>query len=247
MPHGFDGAILRVLGAKEHALTVRGATRLAPHFLRVQFDAPTLFQQAADSPAAWIRLWIVDPVTGIEFQRAYTIAAADVAAGRIDVDFLLHEPAGPASAWASSASAGDQVIAQSLGSTSFAVAPDATGLTLIGDAASIPAINAILRSLDPGAAVDVLLERSHDEDELIPLADHQSAAVRWAPRTGPDSLARSAADVLSPGKQVWAAGETGSLKALRTVIKERVGGTRKSVHVQAYWIEGRAMGRDRRL
>jgi NADPH-dependent ferric siderophore reductase len=247
MPHGFDGAVLRVLGAKEHALTVRGTTRLAPHFLRVHFDAPTLFQQATDSPGAWIRLWIVDPVTGVEFQRAYTIAGADVAAGRIDVDFLLHEPAGPASAWASSADAGDQVIAQSLGSTSFACAPDTTGLVLIGDAASVPAINAILRSIPPELETAVLLEQSHDEDELIPLASAARASIQWAARSGPASLALAAADLLSPGKQVWAAGETGSLKALRAAVKERVGGGRKSVHVQAYWIEGRAMGRERRL
>lgn len=247
MPHGFDGAVLRVLGAKEHALAVRGSTRLAPHFVRVHFDAPTLFQQATDSPAAWIRLWIEDPVTGVEFQRAYTIAAADVIEGRIDVDFLLHEPAGPASAWASSASEGDRVIAQSLGSTSFAPSPDASGLVLIGDAAAVPAINAILRSLDPRREVRVLLERSHDEDELIPLTPHPGAAVRWVPRDGSGSLALAAAEVLSPGTQVWAAGETGSLKALRPVVKERAPGSRKSTHVQAYWIEGRAMGRERRV
>ncbi|WP_433673988.1 siderophore-interacting protein [Microbacterium gorillae] len=247
MPHGFDGAVLRVLGAKEHALTVRGVTRLAPHFTRVHFDAPTLFQQATDSPAAWIRLWIEDPMTGVDFQRAYTIAAADVSEARLEVDFLLHEPAGPASAWASSASAGDRVVAQSLGSTSFTPAPDTSGLVLIGDAAGVPAINSILRSLDPQMEVRVLLERSHEEDELIPLASHPGAVVSWVPRDGSGSLALAAAEILSPGTQVWAVGETGSLKALRPAVKERAAGNRKSIHVQAYWIEGRAMGKERRV
>lgn len=246
MPHGFQGAVLRALGAKDHVLTVRATTRLAPHFVRVRFDAGTLFHQATDAPGAWVRLWVVDPLTGGEYQRAYTIATADPAAGVLDIDFLLHEPAGPASAWADAAEAGDRVIAQSLGSTSYAPVGDTVGLLLIGDAASLPAINAILRAVPPATTVEVLLERAHEEDELIPVAPHPNAVVTWIPRSGPGSLAAAVSERARPGLQVWAAGETASLKALRPVLRERAGATKRTSHVQAYWIEGRAMGSERK-
>jgi hypothetical protein len=159
MPHGFQGAVLRAFGAKDHELTVRGVTRLAPHFIRVRFDAGTLFRQVAHEPAAWVRLWLHDPVDGNEYQRAYTISDADPDAGWLDIDFLLHEPAGPASAWAAAAEPGRRVIAQFLGSTSYAPVDGAAGLLLIGDAASLPAINAILRAAPADTKIDVLLER----------------------------------------------------------------------------------------
>lgn len=246
MPHGFQGAVLRALGAKDHVLTVRGATRLAPHFVRVHFDAGSLFRQATDAPGAWVRLWVVDPVSGVEFQRAYTIANADVASGALDIDFLLHEPAGPASAWAGAATPGQQVIAQSLGSTSYSPLDGADGLLLVGDAASLPAVNAILRAAPTAPSITVLLEQAHAEDDLIPVTDHPNAVVTWVPRRGTASLASAVAERAAPGLQIWAAGETASLKAVRPVLRDLFGASRKSSHVQAYWIEGRAMGTERR-
>ena len=246
MPHGFQGAVLRAFGAKDHELTVRGVTRLAPHFIRVRFDAGTLFRQVAHEPAAWVRLWLHDPVDGNEYQRAYTISDADPDAGWLDIDFLLHEPAGPASAWAAAAEPGRRVIAQFLGSTSYAPVDGASGLLLIGDAASLPAINAILRAAPADTKIDVLLERAHAEDELIPRATHPGASVRWVDRSGAGSLASAVREYRRRGVQVWAAGETASLKALRPVLREQFGTTKQTSHVQAYWIEGRAMGTARK-
>ncbi|WP_373689306.1 SIP domain-containing protein [Rothia santali] len=72
------------------------------------------------------------------------------------------------------------------------------------------------------------------------------AGVRWVARTGPDSLAAEVAGGDLGGFQVWAAGETGSLKGLRPVLRDRLGASRRTAHVQAYWIEGRAMGTARK-
>ncbi|MFP3471772.1 SIP domain-containing protein, partial [Micrococcus sp. SIMBA_144] len=85
-------------------------------------------------------------------------------------DFVLHEPAGPASAWAATAEPGTTVQATSLGSTRFDLPEELpAGYLLIGDAASTPAINAILSELPAEVPAEVYLEEHDPDDRLIPL------------------------------------------------------------------------------
>lgn len=243
MARGLQGALLRVLGARDHVATVTSILDVAPGFRRVRFAAPTLFAKVRAEPAAWLRFWFPDPAGGSrEFQRAYTIALADTAAGEFDADFVMHTPAGPASAWAAKAVPGDQLSVMSLGSSSYQPAPDASGLLLIGDPSSIPAINAILAATPPKREVELVLERGHDDDELIPVSSHPRLSRRWVQRDGPDSLVESIEGRDWSGWQVWAAGESGSLKAVRSLLRRHPGVAKADTHVQAYWIEGRAMG-----
>ena len=98
MARGFQGAMLRGFGARDHTATVIETVRIAPHFVRIRMESPTLFEDAQAEPAAWLRFWFPDPEgSSTEFQRAYTISEADVPAGRFAVDVVLHDPAGPAS------------------------------------------------------------------------------------------------------------------------------------------------------
>ena len=98
MARGFQGVILRSFGARDHTATVIETIRIAPHFIRVRMQSPTLFEDAEVEPAAWLRFWFPDPDgSKTEFQRAYTISEADATAGRFAVDVALHDPAGPES------------------------------------------------------------------------------------------------------------------------------------------------------
>ena len=98
MARGFQGAMLRSFGARDHTATVIETIRIAPHFVRVRMASPTLFEDVDAEPAAWLRFWFPDPDgSNTEFQRAYTISEADVPTGRFAVDVVLHDPAGPAS------------------------------------------------------------------------------------------------------------------------------------------------------
>ncbi|MBQ0826121.1 siderophore-interacting protein [Streptomyces tagetis] len=115
---GVNGVITRAYGARDHEATVTGTELLAPHFLRVRMASPTLLQDAVVAPAAYLRFWMPDPDDPeIEHQRGYTLAEADPATGEFAVDFVLHEPAGPASTWARRAEPGTTVRVTSLGST----------------------------------------------------------------------------------------------------------------------------------
>jgi ATP-binding cassette subfamily B protein IrtA len=162
------------------------------------------------------------------------------------VDVVLHEPTGPACQWAVQAEPGMTIPVVSLGSAPFEM-PDElpAGFLLIGDAASIPAINSILAVLPPDADVEVYLERHCDADELLPLTDHPRRRLRWVHRTDETTLAAAIEDRDWSNWYAWVGCEAGSGKHLRKRLRDTFGFPKSDLHAQAYWSQGRAMGRRR--
>ncbi|CPR10094.1 ABC transporter ATP-binding protein [Mycobacterium bohemicum DSM 44277] len=195
MARGLQGVMLRGLGARDHKATVVETVFLGPHFVRVRMESSTLFDDVKAEPAAWLRFWFPDPDgSNTEFQRAYTISEADVPAGRFAVDMVLHEPAGPASRWARTVQPGTTIAVTSLmGSARFDVPdPQPAGYLLIGDSASIPAINGIVGVVPDGVPIELYLEQHSDDDTLIPLARHPRLALHWVARRDENPLAAEA-------------------------------------------------------
>jgi ATP-binding cassette, subfamily B, bacterial IrtA/YbtP len=245
MGRGFQGVILRSFGARDHTATVIETVRIAPHFVRVRMESPTLFEDAKDEPAAWLRFWFPDPDgSKIEFQRAYTISEADVPASRFAVDVVLHEPAGPASSWARAVEPGTTIAVMSLmGSSRFdAPGEQPAGYLLIGDSASIPGINGIVATVPDDVPIEVYLEQHDDNDTLIPLAKHPRLQVHWVARRNEKSLAGVIESRDWSKWYVWATPEAATLKHLRRRLRDEFGFPKSAVHAQAYWSAGRAMG-----
>jgi len=242
---GFSGAVLRGFGARDHDAEVTGTELLAPNFLRVRMTSPTLFDDADPGPSAWLRFWFPDP-DGLdtEHQRGYTFSEADVEAGTFAVDFVLHEPAGPASTWAQHAAPGDRVCVTSFGSKPFEVADELpAGYLLIGDSASIPAITTIVHALPRDITVEVYLEQHDDADLLIPFPEHPLMRVHWVPRRGATSLAAALETRDWSNWNAWVGTEQGTLKHVRARLRDDFGFPKSEVHQQAYWSAGRAMGK----
>ncbi|MEV0360006.1 ATP-binding cassette domain-containing protein [Nocardia sp. NPDC050697] len=243
---GFQGAVLRGFGVVYHTATVLGTEQTTPRLLRVWLTAPTLFAEISVEPTAWLRFWFPDPEgSESEFQRGYTIAEAEPETGRFAVDFVLHEPAGPASAWATRVTGGETIEVTSFGSKNFHVGDDLpAGYLLIGDSASIPAINTILAAVPPQVAVEVYLELHHDDDLLIPLTPHPLARVHWVPRSAESALGEALETRDWANWYCWAGPESASLKHVRTRLKE-FGFPKSDIYAQAYWVHGRSMGKSR--
>lgn len=118
--------------------------------------------------------------------RSYTLRALRRRPDEIDIDFVLHEPAGPASRWASCASAGDRVVL--LGpavadnrAIRFRPPEDADLVVLWGDETAVPAASAILEGLPAGTRARVWLEVQHAGD-IQDLATDADAEVTWLVR-----------------------------------------------------------------
>lgn len=241
---GFNGAIMSAFGLRDHEALVTDVERLAPKFVRVRMHSPSVFADAEIGPTAWLRFWFPDPADPeVEHQRGYTITEADPESGNFAVDFVLHEPAGPASAWAESVTPGTRVEVASLGSSVFTV-PDElpAGYLLIGDSASIPAINGILDVLPADLPVELYLEEHEPSDRLIPLGQHPRLGLHWVPRRGDSSLAQSLESRDWSDWFVWTAPESGTLKHLRARLKDEFGFPKSVITARAYWYDGRAFG-----
>lgn len=244
MGRGLQGALLKGFGGRDHEATVLEVSRVAPHFVRITMSSPTLFQDVTVEPTAFLRFWFPDHQGGdSEFQRVYTIVWAEPDSGRFAVDVVLHEPSGPASHWAARAEPGMTLPVVSLGSRGFHV-PDElpAGFLLIGDSASIPAINSILAVVPVDVDVEVYLERHSADDHLIPIADHPRRGLHWVDRTDDLALAAAIEDRDWSDWYAWAGPEAGSLKHLRKRLREAFGFPKTDLHAQAYWTQGREMG-----
>jgi NADPH-dependent ferric siderophore reductase len=121
--------------------------------------------------------------------RTYTVRATRPEQREVDVDFVLHGATGPASAWAESAAAGDEVVligpnARFDGPTGgFEWRPpvEAECLVLAGDETAVPAVCAIAETLPPGRPARVFLEVP-DAGDALPLSVPVGVEVTWLPR-----------------------------------------------------------------
>jgi NADPH-dependent ferric siderophore reductase len=194
----------------------------------------------------WWQGWRELPDGVRAVMRSYTLRALRRdALGRtvgIDVDFVLHTPAGPASAWAARAAAGDRVVL--LGpavadnrAIRFRPPEDTDLVVLWGDESALPAIASILESLPAGHRVRVWLE-VRDPGDVRELATAADAEVTWVVGQGCVDAVRAAALPPAENPYVWIAGESGSVKTLRRHFVQERGVDRRRVTFVGYWRRG---------
>ncbi|MBG6237574.1 NADPH-dependent ferric siderophore reductase [Mycetocola sp. CAN_C7] len=137
--------------------------------------------------------------------RTYTVRNPRPAVGEVDIDFVLHGDGGPASAWASTASPGDEIVivgpdgrSEQRGGIEWKPG-EARVVLLAGDETALPAICAILESLPAGIRGQAFIEVPHSDDAL-PVQTASSVMLTWLPRDGAPLGER-----LSSAVRAWAA------------------------------------------
>lgn len=235
---GLGGALLKVLGGADYRLTVTGRREISPHYVRLSFDAGGMLTAHPPHPTMWIRMWFAD---GDRLhQRGYTLVNPDPGADTVDIEFALH--GGLASKWAETAQPGDVVKATVLGSKFELPKPPPAGYVIVGDSASLPAINSLLDAIDDAPA-QVFLEAGYDDDKSLPVA--RDTAVSWVDRA--DDGRALVAKVKSAAFDArdhfgWVACDSRTTRSLARVLQNDFGIPRKSIAARAYWMVGRSMG-----
>lgn len=162
----------------------------------------------------WYREWRLLPPGEKGSMRTYTVRAVRPAAQEIDIDFVLHGTEGPASIWAAAARPGDELLV---------LGPDARSTTagggiewrpgsartvlLAGDETAVPAIGAILESLDDTFAGQVYLEVP-EKDDALPFAPRSGIEVTWLAREGAGH-----GELLDAAVRSWGRGVAGATSA----------------------------------
>jgi len=197
-------------------VTVAKAETLSPHFKRIVFQgpdlqdfadagyderikillplpdgslpAPSFFEASPENPLAWYQQWRALPAERRNPLRTYTVRKVRPESEQIDVDFVIHDHAGPAGAFAEAAKPGDQAII--IGPNAQAGGPVAgmdfhpgqsRHLLLVGDETAVPAIAAIMDSLirDHWQGDGVALIEVPIEEDRLPLPELEGIRVIW--------------------------------------------------------------------
>lgn len=205
----------------------------------------------------WRRVWRAVPEDRRPVLRSYTAYEVRPATREIDLDFYVHDPAGPASDWALGASPGDPLLVSGPDVTAGRPAhgiqwepgPDVRRVLVAGDETAYPAIRGILAALPRSVRADVVLEAGDPADAAtlddVTHAPGRSAHVvlragapggvaltaalgRWV-----DEHGAAAAD-LGTGFYAWAATESTRVRAVRDAW-DGAGLDPARVHTQGYW------------
>ncbi|MFT3662946.1 MAG: ATP-binding cassette domain-containing protein [Gordonia sp. (in: high G+C Gram-positive bacteria)] len=247
MGKGFQGALMRAFGAKDHIATVTGTEQITSSVIKVRFRCDGLVYETGEQPTAWVRAWFPDPQGGSKLhQRGYTLMDVDPASGDFSMCFVTHEPAGPASYWARRAEPGDEIVVNRLGGDGWPLDdPQPNGYVLVGDAASWPAFHSIVAEADKTVPIRMFFEYAHDDDRDLPIPEHPLLEVTWVP-TSDDG--RALVDALGTesfqGWKAYVAAESTATRLVKSRLTLQDGQNKGTMHSQAYWIRGRAMGKE---
>lgn len=177
--------------------------------------------------------------------RDYTPRFFDGTAKTLVIDFALHE-AGPATAWAINAKAGDWLgIGGPKGS--FLVPTDYDFHLLAGDETAVPAIARRLEELPATTRAIALIEVDNVGDE-IPLTSAAQLEIIWCYRkgaaAGTTSAIKDALETLalpSGDGYAWIACETKAARAIRSYLVKERNLNAKGVKAAGYWQLGAAI------
>ncbi|MFJ2551748.1 siderophore-interacting protein [Microbacterium sp. NPDC087591] len=212
-----------------------------------------LLEEPTPHPSDWYTRWKALPEGERNVLRTYTPAAIRPEQRELDVDFYLHEPAGPASAWAASAAPGDEVVItgpdRRMGWTGYGLhwAPgDARRFLLVADETAFPAVRSILQTLDATDVVDVILECQDPVNDIVSADAPALARIRVVARGDDDvpgaeravsewSAEHGAAVRDDPTFYAWIAGESGTTARVRRHITSAVGIPKERVSFLGYW------------
>jgi NADPH-dependent ferric siderophore reductase len=243
-------------------LTVTATELLSPHMKRIHFYGENLARYAS-LEALHVRLFFpptelaepIWPMLGTDGLlqlpppkqrpaiRKYTIRQIDVTAGTLAIDFVLHDDAGPGSAFAARARAGDRIGMAGPGGRGL---KSAGRYLFICDETGLPAVARMLESL-PETAQGLALIEVADRKEELPLAAPAGIAIRWlhrdARKPGGQSLLLEAFDGFvwdadGPDLYLWSATEHDIFRQIRSAAKERLRAGHDQHLVVSYWRAG---------
>jgi NADPH-dependent ferric siderophore reductase len=232
-----------------------------PHLRRITFGGGDLATFAPNGPDAFVYVLLPPPGRAeLTVDRSFSWAAVpDMAAderpvgayytvrrwrpeeAEIDVLFVLHGDAGPASAWAGRARVGDPVALWGP-RTSWEPPADTDHVLLVADETGLPAVAGVLEALPPETSIQVVAEVASpgERQELPP---HPGATVTWVERGG--APAGTATDLLVDAVRslpwrgehpyVFGGGESRSMTRVRRHVRDGRGVPREAVCLLAYW------------
>ncbi|HEX8348217.1 MAG TPA: siderophore-interacting protein, partial [Actinoplanes sp.] len=150
-------------------------------------------------------------------------------------EFAIHD--GCAARWAATATPGDTIEATVQGTAFSLPDPAPEHLYLVGDAASLPAVNSLFDAAGEIPA-DVWLEYAHDGERDLPVRAGARHRVTWVPRRdGGRHLVDTVCAALPAATRAyyWVACEAASTRAIARHVRKGLGVDKARVSTLGYW------------
>lgn len=241
-----------------YRLTVADSRPVTPSMRRISLTGEALADFPADRPGAHLKLFLPrpgqsepvlpqlrengpvwPPAHERPITRTYSVRRFDARRRRLDIDFVLHGDAGPASAWARRAAVGDVVGIAGPGGPHPMLAP-ADWMLLAGDITALPAIAALLESLPATVRGHAFVQLPARAD--IPWLDYAADIdIDWliAPHaaTADTPLVAAVRGYTPPAGtgSAWVAAENASVLALRAHLRRDLGIDKRRLYAVPYW------------
>jgi NADPH-dependent ferric siderophore reductase len=231
---------------------------LTPRWVAIHFSGDELKDFPAPPPTAHIKVQLPDedgqllrPEPGPDgpgwpdgkrpLMRTYTPRRYLADTNTLEVQFLRHGH-GPASTFAQRAKVGDRAGIGGPGGR-FAVDETIGHWWIGGDETALPAIATLLEALPAHATAEIHLEIG-DQDDRLPLPEHEGAEVSWHVRRpdvwGAELLDAAASATISAGDGIWTACEATAVRQLRAHFLTERGLAKDLVTTRGYWRAGEA-------
>lgn len=200
----------------------------------------------------WFGAWRAMPDADRPVMRSYTVREqrrTPEGVDEVDIDFVLHGDASPASRWAGGAATGRRILAIGPAvaenkSVRFQPPAGTDALVMYADETALPAAAAILDRLASGTRVRAWFEVPHEDDRLV-LPTLADAEITWIVREGGAGREERVQRVLDAMRMaelppatapyVWLAGEAGTIRAVRRHIVQERSIDRRAVRFTGYW------------
>lgn len=199
----------------------------------------------------WFGAWRGMPDEDRPVMRSYTVREqrrTPEGVDEVDIDFVLHGDASPASAWAGRAVSGRRITAIGPAvaenkSVRFQPPAATDAILMYADETALPAAAAILDRLTDGTRVKAWFEVPHADDRLsLPTA--ADADITWIVRESGAGRERTeqvlnelrAAELPSAeAPYAWIAGEAATIRAVRRHLVQERSVDRRAVRFTGYW------------
>ncbi len=195
-------------------------------------EAPVL-----PDPDNWYDAWRAMDENVRPIMRTYTVRSARPEQAELDIDVVLHDPAGPACRWAATAKPGDRVGVYAAWAE-YEVPAGARQL-IIGDHTALAAVAAIGERLVLDARAEILIEVPGGDD-ILDLELPAGVGVCWVfTRPGePGAALRQAVTELPDGREwdyAWVCADQSTVAELRRHLVQHRGLTPGQIMFMGYW------------
>ncbi|MEL6191660.1 MAG: siderophore-interacting protein [Bacteroidota bacterium] len=217
-------------------LRVKEKNQVSLNMLRITLEGEQL-DNISWKPGCYIKLSI--PSGEKRKMRTYTVRSYDSTRKTLDVDFAIHQPAGPATRWALDAKIGDVIDIRGPGHLKMDITKGDWYL-FAADMAALPAAISAIEALPSGAKGYAFLEVT-DEQDKQEFSYPSGLQIQWLLHPNPKEKSDqqlNAIQSLEPLEgipNIFVAGELSTIREIKAYIKGEARFKNAYTYISSYW------------